>query len=131
MSNLSCASMPLRTVYFPAGLGRFFANGLGELLDWQKLWTHAATASGIAVWAASTAYGVFFGRSENTSKWIPDASAKEKLLHYLAKVTPYVFVLGLLPARRQRDACSGYGIPTSELSLLAVLAIVKGRGLDR
>ncbi len=50
----------------------------------------------ILTWILSTAYGVFFGKSEKTSKWNPDAPATKKLLAIAAKLTPYIFILGLL-----------------------------------
>ena len=75
----------------------YFPDGLGRLLAWEKQRNgHPITFTSVTVWIAATAYGVLFGKSENTSKWIPEASTKEKLLAYLAKLTPYVFILGLL-----------------------------------
>jgi hypothetical protein len=41
-------------------------------------------------------YGVFFGKSEKTGKWNPDAPLTKKILAVAAKLTPYIFILGLL-----------------------------------
>src|SRR5712692_3856796 len=75
----------------------YFPECLGKLLAWERQRnSYPVTFSSVLIWIVSTAYGVLFGKSENTSKWFPDASTKEKLLGYLAKLTPYVFILGLL-----------------------------------
>lgn len=80
----------LIAVYFPAGLGQF--------LGWEQLRhpTHPLTFTGVLVWIASTAYGVAFGKSDTSGKLISDASYREKVLHYLARLSPYAFILGLL-----------------------------------
>lgn len=81
----------LISIYFPAGVAK--------LLAWESHHTgHPVTVTGIAVWILSTVYGIFFGKSENTSKWIPDAPVREKLFAVAAKLTPYIFILGLLLA---------------------------------
>jgi kumamolisin len=54
------------------------------------------TVSGVLLWAASTAYGVLFGRSPATGLPIPDAPLKKKIPDWAARVTPYIFILGLL-----------------------------------
>src|SRR5713101_1319730 len=75
----------------------YFPEGLGRLLAWERQRNgHPVTLTSVTIWIVSTAYGVLFGKSENTSGWVPSASTKEKLLGYLAKLTPYVFILGLL-----------------------------------
>lgn len=76
----------LIAVYFPAGLG--------NLLAWET--RRQVTVTSAVLWILSTAYGVFFGKSEKTSKWNPDASFTKKLLTLAAKLTPYIFILGLL-----------------------------------
>jgi hypothetical protein len=80
----------LIAVYFPAGLGQF--------LGWEQLRhpTHPLTFSGVLIWIASTAYGVAFGKSDTSGKLISDASYREKVLHYLARLSPYAFIVGLL-----------------------------------
>jgi len=80
----------LIAVYFPAGLGQFLA------WEQQRHPNHPLTFTGVLVWIASTAYGVAFGKSDRSGEPKLDASYREKLLHYLAKVAPYVFILGLL-----------------------------------
>jgi hypothetical protein len=75
-------------IYFPGWLCRFL-NGAN--------WTHhPMTLSGMIVWAASTTYGVLFGNSSKTARWIPNAAWPKKVLHYLAILTPYIFVAGFL-----------------------------------
>jgi len=54
------------------------------------------TVSGILLWAASTAYGVLFGKSPLTSVPRPDAPLRKKIAGWAAKATPYIFILGLL-----------------------------------
>lgn len=54
------------------------------------------TVSGVLLWAASTAYGVLFGKSSKTGVPIPDAPWKKKIPGWVARVSPYVFILGLL-----------------------------------
>jgi len=103
----------LIAVYFPEGLGR--------LLNWEQAKaSHPVTFTSVLVWVLSTAYGVFFGKSEHTSKWMPDVSTKEKMLGYLAKLTPYVFILGLLMGLSVLASClanwiTGMGEPTLRL----------------
>jgi predicted acylesterase/phospholipase RssA len=57
---------------------------------------HVLSMGSILTWILSTAYGVFFGKSEKTSQWNPDAPPTKKLLAIAAKLTPYIFILGLL-----------------------------------
>lgn len=75
----------------------YFPPALGGLLGRESS-AHPRTATGVLVWVASTAYGVFFGKSDKTSKWNPDAPLMKKLLALAAKLTPYIFILGLLLA---------------------------------
>ncbi|HXY00031.1 MAG TPA: hypothetical protein VEI54_03860 [Candidatus Limnocylindrales bacterium] len=75
-------------IYFPIWL-RGFLGG--------KNWTHhPLTFSSVFVWAASTIYGVLFGKSAKTSHWTPNAAWTKKILHYLAVIAPYIFVGGML-----------------------------------
>ncbi len=76
----------LIAVYFPFRLHRFLAAGGHQ----------GITLSGALVWLASTAYGVAFGKSDRSGLSILDAPYRQKLLHYAARVTPYIFVLGVL-----------------------------------
>jgi hypothetical protein len=84
--------------FFCFGIALYFPYGLGQLLSWE--WHrhpyHPLTFTGVLVWIASTAYGVAFGKSDRSGKLLTDASGREKLLHYLAKAAPYVFLLGVL-----------------------------------
>ncbi len=54
------------------------------------------TVSGVLLWAASTAYGVLFGKSPLTSVPRPDAPLRKKIAGWAARATPYIFILGLL-----------------------------------
>jgi Patatin-like phospholipase len=54
------------------------------------------TVSGVLLWAASTAYGVLFGKSPLTSVPKPDAPLTKKIAAWAATATPYIFILGLL-----------------------------------
>ncbi len=75
-------------IYFPIWLYNFLGGD-----NWTH---HPLTASSMLLWAASTVYGVLFGNSTQTRRWIPNAPWIKKLLHYFAILTPYVFVGGLL-----------------------------------
>jgi Patatin-like phospholipase len=77
----------LISIYFPWELGRLVNGEHGG---------RRTTFSGALVWILSTAYGVFFGKSEKTSKWNPEAPLAKKILALAAKLTPYIFILGLL-----------------------------------
>jgi Patatin-like phospholipase len=70
---------------FPPLLGYYVAGQ-------HHTWTYA----GVLTWIVSTAYGVLFGKSDKTSHLIPDLPFKQKIPGYLAKITPYIFILGLL-----------------------------------
>ncbi len=75
-------------IYFPGWWCRFLGGAN---------WTHRSlTTSSMLLWAASTAYGVLFGNSSKVGRWIPNAPWTKKLLHYLAMLTPYIFVVGFL-----------------------------------
>ena len=75
----------------------YFPGVLQQLLHYEGT-KHHITISGFLLWVLSTAYGVFFGRSPSTSHWIPDASAFEKSKAYLARIAPFVFILGMFLA---------------------------------
>jgi len=77
-------------IYMPAWLS--------QLWKWELAQhpSHALTFGGILAWIGSTAYGVFFGKSPDTGVLSPNSPAKVKALHFLARIAPYVFVLGLL-----------------------------------
>jgi Patatin-like phospholipase len=54
--------------------------------------------SGTLVWAISTLYGVMFGKSKDTGVRNPAAPLSKKMLGYAARLTPYIFITGLLAA---------------------------------
>lgn len=54
--------------------------------------------TGTLTWIGSTLYGILVGKSGATSGLLPGASVRKKLLIYLARLTPYIFILGLLIA---------------------------------
>ena len=74
-------------VYVPVGLSRLWEA------HFQKLFT-----SGTLLWLISTVYGVLFGKSQDTGVINPAAPITKKVLGYLARLTPYIFILGLLSA---------------------------------
>jgi predicted acylesterase/phospholipase RssA len=91
----------LISIYFPFELGRLFRWGQEHpslVISINGMPVHLIPAWGVLTWIASTAYGVFFAKSEKTGKWNPDASSSKKVLVIAAKITPYVFILGLLLA---------------------------------
>ena len=91
----------LISIYFPFELGRLFRWGQEHpslVISINGMPVHLIPAWGVLTWIASTAYGVFFAKSEKTGKWNPDASLSKKVLVIAAKITPYVFILGLLLA---------------------------------
>jgi hypothetical protein len=84
-----------------------FPHELKHFWDWESkhpslyiavngVKVRALSTGSVLTWILSTAYGVLFGKSERTSKWNPDAPAAKKLLAIAAKLTPYIFILGLL-----------------------------------
>jgi hypothetical protein len=75
----------------------YFPWGFGQLLQWEaEKHHHAVSAGTTAFWIISTGYGVFFGKSKYTSAILPNDNWKKKLPAYAAKLTPYIFILGLL-----------------------------------
>lgn len=77
----------LMAVYVPVGLSKLWSN------NFHRLFT-----SGTLLWLISTAYGVLFGKSGDTGVINPKAPMTKKLLSYAARLTPYVFIVGLLSA---------------------------------
>jgi len=75
----------LIAIYFPSEFWRTWNKG-GAHFTWPAILT----------WGTSTLYGVLFGRSAKTHDVLPDARFKDKILGYLAKVVPYIFILGFL-----------------------------------
>lgn len=73
-------------LYSPYIVGRILAHKHGP----------GFTATGTLVWIGSTLYGVLFGKSTASGRLLPDAPLRKKLLNYLARLAPYVFILGLL-----------------------------------
>lgn len=97
LAALLWLSLFLISIYFPPALER--------LLHWEAARTgRPVTGTGILIWVASTAYGVFFGKSGETSKWNPDAPLTKRIMALAAKCTPCIFILGLLLALSLLDA---------------------------
>jgi hypothetical protein len=57
---------------------------------------HRAKIGSLLVWAAATVSGVLYGKSDKTAGISISSSTKQKAIHYLARSTPYIFILGLL-----------------------------------
>jgi predicted acylesterase/phospholipase RssA len=74
-------------IYLPVGLAQFWGA------HHAKMFT-----TGTLFWLISTAYGVLFGKSESTGLRNPAAPLKKKMLGYAARLTPYIFIVGLLAA---------------------------------
>ena len=79
----------LLVAYMPAWLNAFVVQ------EYAKH-HYRFTVSGVLLWAASTVYGVLFGRSSSTGLPIPDAPLKQKIPRWAARATPYIFIFGLL-----------------------------------
>jgi len=77
----------LMAVYVPVGLARLWGA------HFPKLFT-----IGTLLWLTSTVYGVLFGKSKDTGAINPAAPMTKKMLGYVARLTPYIFILGLLSA---------------------------------
>ncbi|HKW35083.1 MAG TPA: hypothetical protein VJN92_18875 [Candidatus Acidoferrum sp.] len=77
---------------FPVALGQFLTY---EATKHPSL-HYPITLSGVLAWIASTVYGVLFGKSAKTSHWIPDAPLGQRTKAYIARLAPYVFILGML-----------------------------------
>jgi hypothetical protein len=77
----------LMAVYVPVGLAKLW------VAHSPKIFT-----TGTSVWLLSTAYGVLFGKSKDTGERNPAAPLSKKLLGYAARLTPYIFILGLFAA---------------------------------
>ncbi len=58
----------------------------------------AIEVTGISAWIFSTVYGVLFGKSGATNGLSASDPLRKKVLNYLARLTPYIFILGLLIA---------------------------------
>jgi hypothetical protein len=84
----------LVALYSPYFVGRILGYYHGRIV----------TTTGTLAWAASTAYGVLFGKNMATSELLPDAPVRNKALAYFARLTPYIFILGLLIALSLLDA---------------------------
>jgi len=71
---------------------------LGLLWGWKATIVngHSLTFTGVLTWAAATLYGVLFGKSEHTSNVLRDAPSTKKILEYVARIAPYIFILGFL-----------------------------------
>jgi hypothetical protein len=94
----------LISVYFPAGMGDF--------LSWERQQhpAHTYTSTAVLAWIATTAYGVVFGKSDRSGKLSLDPSFGQKLLYYMAKVAPYVFIIGLMLGLSLLAATISYAI---------------------
>jgi hypothetical protein len=86
--------------FFLFQIAIYFPWGLGRLYHWEVLrhGNHPVTISSVALWALSTAYGVLFGKSKDTSAILSGDEWKQKVPAYVARATPYIFILGMLLA---------------------------------
>ena len=70
---------------------------LGKLWEARGRFQYTITI-GSLTWLASTVFGIMAGKSVKSGAPGPDAKFMEKALSLLAKLTPYIFILGLLIA---------------------------------
>jgi predicted acylesterase/phospholipase RssA len=80
----------LMALYTPFAVGKFLAYFHSPT---SKV---TATVTSALAWASSTLYGVLFGKSGDTSGSARSGSTSKKFFTYLARVAPYVFIVGLL-----------------------------------
>ena len=76
----------IMALYVPIGLARLWDYSFPKF------------TAGSLLWVASTAYGVLFGRSKATGKINAADPVTKKVLGYVARLTPYIFIAGLLSA---------------------------------
>jgi predicted acylesterase/phospholipase RssA len=117
-------------------------------LHLARLWrAHVPSfTTGTLLWAISTAYGVLFGKSKDTGSRNSAAPMSRKMLGYAARLTPYIFIVGLLsglsvlaanialslthdstPLSQLPDAWSGPALPLACLGFCAAAVIVSWR----
>lgn len=70
---------------------------LGKLWEARGRFQYTITI-GSLTWLASTVFGIMAGKSVKSGAPGPDAKFMEKALSFLTKLTPYIFILGLLIA---------------------------------
>ncbi|MBZ5703744.1 MAG: patatin-like phospholipase family protein [Acidobacteriia bacterium] len=88
--SIGWLSLFLIAIYAPVGLARLWD------ISFQRKYTFT---TGTLVWVLSTLYGILFGKSEATTGELkPNTPTSKMLLGYIARLTPYIFVLGLLLA---------------------------------
>jgi len=95
-------------VYIPMFLTRLWAA------QHQRIFT-----SGTLFWLLSTLYGVLFGKSKETNGLNLNPTLTKKILGYVARLTPYIFIAGLLfalslLAARITQAVSAYPTALTE-----------------
>jgi hypothetical protein len=124
----------LMALYVPIGLARLWDYSFPKF-----------TVGGL-LWVASTGYGVLFGGSKDTGKINAEDSGARKVLGYAARLTPYIFIVGLFsalsllaarialvltgdptPLNHLPKAFSGPSIPIACLGLFAAAFIVSWR----
>jgi hypothetical protein len=81
----------LIAVYFPWSLQQLLDRGAKH-----HYIGHTVSYSSVVVWLASTVYGVLFAKSKHTGDVLPSDEWKKKLPAYIARITPYIFILGML-----------------------------------
>jgi predicted acylesterase/phospholipase RssA len=88
--SIGWLSLFLIAIYAPVGLARLWH------ISFQRKYIFT---TGTLVWVLSTLYGILFGKSPATSGNLkPDTPTSKVLLGYIARLTPYIFILGLLLA---------------------------------
>lgn len=86
--SLSWLFLFLMAVYVPIALGKL----------WASPFHYKYTFTGAATWVVATLYGIISGKNGEISQLVGDTPRAKKIRGYLARVTPYIFILGLLAA---------------------------------
>lgn len=103
----SWLALCLIAIYFPSRLDQFLTSHKG------------ITLSSVLVWVASTIYGVAFGKSSLSGLSMAAKSSQGKrLLHYLARITPYIFIAGVLLGLSLLASVLCYWLTGHETSML-------------
>jgi predicted acylesterase/phospholipase RssA len=85
--SLFWVALFLMAIYVPVGIACLWAA------HYPKIFSSATL-----VWVISTLYGILFGKSKNTGTASPLAPVSKKILGYAARITPYIFIVGLFAA---------------------------------
>jgi len=86
--SLSWLFLFLMAVYIPIALGKL----------WNSQIHHRYTFAGAATWVIATIYGILAGKNGEIGQLMANTPRAKKIRSYIARITPYIFILGLLAA---------------------------------